>query len=76
VSSKLPALRPKDVYRALTRAGFTLHHTTGSHYILKHPDNPALRVTLPWHNKDLKMGTLRSIVEQSGFTVDEFRDLL
>jgi predicted RNA binding protein YcfA (HicA-like mRNA interferase family) len=76
MSQRLPALKPKDVYRALTRAGFELHHVTGSHYILKHPDQPALRVTLPWHNKDLKLGTLRSIVEQSGYTTDEFRELL
>jgi predicted RNA binding protein YcfA (HicA-like mRNA interferase family) len=38
VSRKLPALKPKDVLRALQRAGFVLHHSTGSHYILKHPD--------------------------------------
>ncbi len=75
MSRRLPALTPKDVYRILTRAGFTLHHTTGSHYILKHPQKP-LRVTIPWHTKDLKLGTLRSIIEQAGFTVDQFADLL
>lgn len=75
MSRRLPALTPKDVYRILTRAGFVLHHATGSHYILKHPEKP-LRVTLPWHNKDLKIGTLRSIIEQAGYTVDQFADLL
>ena len=59
MSGRLPALKPKDVFRALQRAGFYLHHTTGSHYILKHPDKPALRVTLPWHDRDLKRGTQR-----------------
>ena len=29
-------------------------------------------VTVPVHNKDLRKGTLRSIVKQSGLTVDEF----
>jgi predicted RNA binding protein YcfA (HicA-like mRNA interferase family) len=76
MSGRLPALKPKDVLRALTRAGFYLHHTTGSHYYLKHPRKPGLRVTLPWHNKDLKRGTLASIVDQAGYTTDEFIALL
>jgi predicted RNA binding protein YcfA (HicA-like mRNA interferase family) len=76
VSRKLPALTPKDVLRALQRAGFIVHHTTGSHYILKHPERIGVRVTLPWHNRDLKRGTLGSIVEQAGYTADEFVELL
>jgi predicted RNA binding protein YcfA (HicA-like mRNA interferase family) len=76
MSRRLPALKPKDVLRALQRDGFFLHHATGSHYYLKHPEKPKLRVTLPWHTRDLKRGTLRSIIEQSGYTVDEFGQLL
>ena len=34
-----------------------------------------MRVTLPWHNKDLKRRTLLSIIEQSGFSPDEFMKL-
>jgi predicted RNA binding protein YcfA (HicA-like mRNA interferase family) len=76
MSGRLPALKPKEVFRALQRAGFSLHHTTGSHYILKHLDKPALRVTLPWHNRDLKRGTVGSIIEQAGLTTDQFLELL
>jgi predicted RNA binding protein YcfA (HicA-like mRNA interferase family) len=76
MSGRLPALKSKDVFRALKRAGFLLHHTTGSHYFLKHPEKLGLRVTLPWHNKDLKRGTLKSIIEQAGFTTEEFANLL
>jgi predicted RNA binding protein YcfA (HicA-like mRNA interferase family) len=76
VSRRLPALAPKDVLRALERAGFEVHHVTGSHYILKHPQKSGVRVTLPWHNKDLKRGTLRSIIGQAGYTTDEFAELL
>jgi predicted RNA binding protein YcfA (HicA-like mRNA interferase family) len=47
-----------------------VHHTTGSHHILKHPEDARLRVTLPWHSKDLKLGTLRSIIEQAGCTIE------
>jgi predicted RNA binding protein YcfA (HicA-like mRNA interferase family) len=76
MSGRLPELKPKDVLRALKRAGFYLHHTTRSHYYLKHAEKPTLRVTLPWHNRDLKRGTLESIIEQGGYTIEEFADLL
>jgi predicted RNA binding protein YcfA (HicA-like mRNA interferase family) len=64
------------VLRALEHIGFVVHHFTGSHYILKHSDKSGVRVTLPWHNKDLKRGTLRSVIEQAGYTPEEFAELL
>ena len=73
MNKKLPALKPKMVIKALGRNGFYIHHTTGSHYILKKGN---LRITVPYHNKDLKPGTLASIVKQTGLTVEEFIDLL
>jgi predicted RNA binding protein YcfA (HicA-like mRNA interferase family) len=49
----------------------------GSHYVLAHTDNAALAVTVPYHgNRDLKPGTLRSIIRQAGLSVDELIDLL
>ena len=76
MSDRLPALKPREVVRALERGGFFVHHTTGSHRILKHPEHPELRITVPFHRRDLKHGTLRSIVRQAGFTVEEFQKLL
>jgi len=73
MSRKLPAVKPKIVIRALERYGFFIHHTTGSHYFLK---KGRVRVTIPFHNKDLKLGTLTSIIAQAGLTVEEFVDLL
>jgi predicted RNA binding protein YcfA (HicA-like mRNA interferase family) len=70
---KLPAARPKMVIRALKRNGFMVDHTTGSHYILI---KGKLRVVVPYHNRDLKQGTLASIIAQAGLTVEEFLDLL
>ena len=54
MSHRLPALKPREVLQALQRAGFFVHHTTGGHYVLKHSTNPSLRITVPYHNKDLK----------------------
>ena len=76
MSQRLPAVRPKAVIRALERTGFVVHHISGSHHILKHPDRPHLRVTVPSHNKDLKRKTLASIIEQAGYTPQEFMELL
>ena len=35
-----------------------------------------LRVVVPYHNRDLKLGTLHSIVRQSNLTVEEFINFL
>jgi predicted RNA binding protein YcfA (HicA-like mRNA interferase family) len=76
VSRRLPALKPKEVLRVLESAGFYVHHTSGSHYVLKNPKDVRLRVTLPWHNKALKRGTLGSIVKQAGLSAEQFLELL
>lgn len=73
--TRLPALKPKTVFKALKRAGFFLHPARGSHYYLKHPDKTVL-IALPYHNKDLKRKTLNSVLEQAGLTPDEFLELL
>jgi predicted RNA binding protein YcfA (HicA-like mRNA interferase family) len=71
--SGLLDVKPRAAIAALKRAGFVVHHVRGSHHILK---KDGLRVTIPFHNNSLKKGTLRSIIEQAGLTVDEFRHLL
>ena len=72
----LPVIRPKELIKVPQRAGFYVHHVSGSHHVLKSPSNPNLRVTVPLHNRDLKRGTLQSIVKQAGFTNEEFLKLL
>jgi predicted RNA binding protein YcfA (HicA-like mRNA interferase family) len=77
VNARLPSLGGRRAIRALERAGFVIRRTHGSHYILSHPDDPARAVTVPVHgNRDLKPGTLRSIVRQAGLSVEEFLELL
>lgn len=76
MSQRLPIVKPREVLRALQRAGFYIHHSTGSHHILKHSVKPELRVTLAMHNRDLKRKTLATIIEQAGLTIEEFIELL
>jgi predicted RNA binding protein YcfA (HicA-like mRNA interferase family) len=73
MTKRLPQVTPREVIAALMRAGFDIHHTTGSHYVLKR-DN--LRVTIAYHNKNLKRGTLASIIRQARLTAEQFAALL
>jgi predicted RNA binding protein YcfA (HicA-like mRNA interferase family) len=62
----LPSVNAARLIRALQRAGFFVHHTTGSHYVLKHSDRPAVRIVVPFHGSaDVKRGILRSILRQA-----------
>lgn len=74
--SRLPALTARKVIQTLERAGFFVARVKGSHYLLKHPIDPRLRVTVPFHRGDLDGRTLRSIVDQAGLTVERFVELL
>ena len=42
---KLPALRSREAIAALEKAGFVLHHVTGSYHTIRHKGNLTLRVT-------------------------------
>ncbi|MFQ5957117.1 MAG: type II toxin-antitoxin system HicA family toxin [Candidatus Brocadiales bacterium] len=73
---RLPTLRPKEVIKALERGGFFIHHQTGSHVAMRHQEDKTIRVTVPLHSKDIKVGTLNSILKQAGLTTEEFKGLL
>jgi predicted RNA binding protein YcfA (HicA-like mRNA interferase family) len=72
----LPVLKPKAVLRVLRSAGFYIHHQTGSHARLFHHSRHELRVTIPIHNKDLPAKTLKSIIRQTGLSIEQFLQLL
>ena len=77
MTGRLPVLTARDVLRALRKAGFVEKRVSGNHYLLVHATEPSRAVTVPYHrSRDLKPGTIRSIIRQAGFTVDEFRDFL
>jgi predicted RNA binding protein YcfA (HicA-like mRNA interferase family) len=74
--TQLPTVAAARLIRAPQRGGFFIHHTSGSHQVLKHPDHPAVRVVVPYHVGDVKRGTLRSILRQANLSVDELIALL
>ena len=73
---KLPRIPSVLVIRALKRARFYEYHRSGSHIQLRHLDNRSLRITIPFHKKDLAPKTLKSIIQQAGLTVEAFLRLL
>ena len=70
---KLPIAKPKEVIRALERAGFVFERQKGSHRLYM-KENRA--VTIAYHNKNIKPKTLHSIIKQSGLELEEFSNLL
>ena len=74
--SRLPRVTGKDTVSTLLRAGMTISHVRGSHHYLKWSDGTTL-VCVPVHaGKTLKVGTLKSILDQAGLSVDTFIDLI
>jgi predicted RNA binding protein YcfA (HicA-like mRNA interferase family) len=57
-----------DIIRLLRSDGWQVVRQKGSHVQLRHPTKPG-RVTVPHPNKDVPMGTLKSIEKQSGLTL-------
>ena len=73
--SKLPrGLSGKDVIRALERAGFYYKRQKGSHIVLRR-DSPFAQVVVPDH-KSIDTGTLASILDGAGLSVEEFIKLI
>lgn len=61
----MTSITPKNLLKFLKNKGFYISRQSGSHMILHHNLDNTKRVTLPIHNKDLKPGTLLSILKQA-----------
>ena len=73
--SRLPrSLSGNEVERALRRAGFYFKRQKGSHIVLRR-DNPFAQVVVPAH-RSIDTGTLSSILDAVGMTVEEFTAML
>ncbi len=72
---KLPAdLSGAERRNALERIGFVFQRQKGSHMILRR-DDPYSRVVVPDH-KQLRVGTLRQILNEAGLSVEQLMRLL
>ena len=69
--SRLPSLKPAEMIRVLERNGFRLLRST-KHRTYADDGTPPRLVRVPYHGRDLKTKTLRSILRQAGWTEEEF----
>ncbi len=73
---KLPIVSGMRVVKALTKQGFVQKGREGSHVTLeKRTKEMVFRTTVPLH-KELGKGLLLDIIRQSGYTREEFLEIL
>ena len=73
--ARLPTdLSGRQVRKALERVGFVFRRQRGSHMVLRRQEPPA-RVVVPDH-RQIRKGTLRSILYDAELSVEEFMKLL
>ncbi len=76
MGQRLPVLSYREIVDALAKVGFREipGRGKGSHIFI-YRDVPAKGITVP-REKEVKRGTVRSIIRQADLTVDEFLALL
>jgi predicted RNA binding protein YcfA (HicA-like mRNA interferase family) len=65
----LPVCSGKEAVRAFERLGYEVARQRGSHVRMLCPGRKPLTVPL---RKEMKPGTLRALISDSGFSVEEF----
>lgn len=68
---KLSPLKPREVERILLAHGFTVNLSKSSHRQYFNPLTKA-HTTVPFHSKEIPIGTLRSIIRQSQLSLELF----
>jgi predicted RNA binding protein YcfA (HicA-like mRNA interferase family) len=72
VSRRYPVCNAKEIVRVLRKHGFALFSQSGSHQKWRHPNGRQVIVAMHG-SKPVPIGTLKSIIQGSGITVEEFR---
>jgi predicted RNA binding protein YcfA (HicA-like mRNA interferase family) len=75
MGSKYPILTPNEILHALSKLGFQKVAQKGSHAKYKTDTVPVKTFIIPMHS-EIARGTLKSILDQAGISLDEFLDLL
>jgi predicted RNA binding protein YcfA (HicA-like mRNA interferase family) len=68
VPPSLPHISGADAIRALQKLGFTVARQKGSHVVMRRGSTGCV---VPNH-RELKVGTLSSVLKQAGVSPDEF----
>jgi predicted RNA binding protein YcfA (HicA-like mRNA interferase family) len=74
---KVPRITGYEAVKAFCKVGFHVARIKGSHHILKHPQKPGIRLSIPVHNgQTVGVGLLSRQIDLAGMSLDQFRDLL
>lgn len=74
--SKLPSASARDVVKVAQAIGFEFDRQKGSHAVYYHPVAKK-HIVIPIHKeRNIKLGTLRGIIDDMGLTVEQFISLL
>jgi predicted RNA binding protein YcfA (HicA-like mRNA interferase family) len=73
---RMPRISSKEAIRSLERLGFEQIRQTGSHVVMKkETEEGEIGCVVPLH-RELKVGTLSSILKQAQVSIEEFTDNL
>ena len=61
-------LKVKQLEKILKQDGWYLYDIVGSHYQYKHNIKKG-KITIPRHNKDMKIGTIKNILKQANINI-------
>jgi predicted RNA binding protein YcfA (HicA-like mRNA interferase family) len=73
--TRLRQVKPRELIRALKKAGFEETDQIGSHVILV-DEGRNLQTSVPMHPGDVARGLLKKILKQAELTEDQLRKLL
>jgi len=71
----LPILTSAKIIKILKSKGFVLDRTKGSHHIYYQPETK-IRVVVPFHKRDLPIGTCITILKSAGINKAELKELI
>lgn len=73
--SPLPVVSGRELVKLFVKLGYAVDRQRGSHIILRHCEPPHRRLVVPDH-AEIANGTLRTLLRESGLSVEDLRRLL
>jgi predicted RNA binding protein YcfA (HicA-like mRNA interferase family) len=70
--TKLPILSAREIIKGLNNQGFKVISQKGSNIKMKKKTSEETRIVIIPDYNEIPVGTLQSIIRQSGFTLEEF----
>jgi predicted RNA binding protein YcfA (HicA-like mRNA interferase family) len=72
--TRLPLLSGREIMKILSKNGFEVVGRKGSHVRMKKITSDGVLITVIPDHKEIPVGTLKSIIRQSGLPEDVFRE--